>query len=237
MRVSGIVLGLWLVLLDRTALAQGSSVEEARERYRRGTAAYNLGHFAEAAREYEAAYQITLDPAMLFNTAQAHRLAGDEQKAILAYKGYLRAAPAGPQRKVAQQNLDELTKLAATRAPLAPSSSSPPTASRPTAPAPASENKAAASPPVAATAPDAVQASPVVAPTVPVATPTAPTETLVARPETPASAAERPLYTRWPFWAAVGATIVAGVVVGIVLWPSSDGGLPGQSTTYGSMSF
>jgi len=235
MRVSGIVLGLWLVLLDRTALAQGSSVEEARERYRRGTAAYNLGHFAEAAREYEAAYQITLDPAMLFNTAQAHRLAGDDQKAILAYKGYLRAAPAGPQRKIAQQNLEELTKLGSTRAPPTPSSSSPSTALSPTVPAPTSETKAAVSPPSPATAP--ARTTPVSGATVPVATSTATTETLVALPETPTTAAKRPLYARWPFWAVVGAAVVAGVVVGVALWPSSDGGLPGQSTTYGSMSF
>jgi len=59
----------------------------------------------------------------------------------------------------------------------------------------------------------------------------------VALPETPTTAAKRPLYARWPFWAVVGAAVVAGVVVGVALWPSSDGGLPGQSTTYGSMSF
>jgi hypothetical protein len=209
-----ITLALCGLLFARTALGQGS-VDQAREHYRKGTAAYNLGHYAEAAREYEATYEITLDPAALFNTAQAYRLAGENQKAVLAYKGYLRAAPAGPQREIAQQKVDELTRPSGAGAPAA--TTPPPTA-------------AAAIAPQAASGPASVAAS---AP--PAAASVTPGATLSANPGTPAPDEHPPFYKRWPFWTAVGAVIVAGVVIGVVA--SSGGGLPHQDTTYGSMTF
>jgi hypothetical protein len=217
-----IILGLLALLFAGTALAQGN-VDQAREHYRRGTAAYNLGHYAEAAREYEATYEITLDPAALFNTAQAYRLAGENQKAIAAYKGYLRATPAGPQREIAQQKLDELTKAGATAAP--PATIAPPPSTRPAAapPAATAEPKAPPAPPPAATPPPAAPATPAA--------------TLVANPQSPPPATTPPFYKRWPFWTAVGAAVVAGIVIGVVLSSSSDNGLPGQNTTYGSMTF
>ena len=39
---------------------------------------------------------------------------------------------------------------------------------------------------------------------------------LAANPETPPPDEQRPFYKRWPFWTAVGAVIVAGVVIGVV---------------------
>jgi tetratricopeptide (TPR) repeat protein len=196
------------LLIARTALAQ-SAVDQAREHYRKGTAAYNLGHYGEAAREYEATYELTLDPAALFNTAQAYRLAGETQKAILAYKGYLRAAPQGPQREVAQQKLEELTRTSA-GAPSAATAPPPPAA---TTPPPAAD--------VAATAPLAAPA---------------PAATALVSRDAPTPAADRPLYTRWPFWAVTGAVVVGAIVLGVVL-ASSSSGLPPQTTTYGSMTF
>lgn len=202
------------LLVARTARAQ-SAVDQAREHYRKGTAAYNLGHYAEAAREYEATYELTLDPAALFNTAQAYRLSGETQKAIAAYKGYLRAAPQGSQREVAQQKLDELTRAGTSPgpapAPLAPGAPAPPPmAPAAIAPAGGEATAALAAPPPAAAATTLVQAPP--------------------------PAAERPLYERWPFWAAAGVVVVAAVLIGVVL-ASSSHDLPAQATTYGAMTF
>ena len=47
---------------------------------RKATAAYNLGRYTEAAKEYETAYEKTLDPNMLFNVGQAWRLAGNGRR-------------------------------------------------------------------------------------------------------------------------------------------------------------
>src|SRR5262245_42356196 len=60
--------------------------DEAKAHVRKATAAYNLGRYIEAAKEYEAAYEQTLDAKLLFNVAQAYRLAGDREKAITAYR-------------------------------------------------------------------------------------------------------------------------------------------------------
>jgi tetratricopeptide (TPR) repeat protein len=220
-----LVLG-WL-LIARTVLAQ-ARVDEARERYRKATAAYNLGHYAEAAREYEATYELTLDPAVLFNTAQAYRLAGEAQKAILAYKGYLRAATQGPQREIAQQKLQELTRVrdgggASASTAEAPHAAPPPLPAP--APAPAAL-KSTPAPAAALTAPVALAAP----------RPAAPAEALVASPSSPPSGAERPFYRRWPFWVATGVVVVGAIALGIVL-ASSSKGPPSQNTTFGSMTF
>jgi hypothetical protein len=217
------VLCVLALLAAPRALGQ-VSVDEAREHYRKGTAAYNLGHYAEAAKEYEATYEITLDVAVLFNTAQAYRLAGEDHKAILAYKGYLRAAPVGSQRDIAQEKLDELMKLEKPPAPTAPTPVSvlvplPPAAT------------AAAQP----SAP-ALQIIPITASAQQPAPSVAPTVVLAAIPDTQTGETHRSFYKRWPFWTVVGATVVALVVLGVMVG-SSGGGLPHQDTTYGSMSF
>jgi hypothetical protein len=206
-----IIVGLLGLLTARVALAQ-SSVEQAREHYRKGTAAYNLGHYADAAREYEATYELTLDPAALFNTAQAYRLAGDTQKAILAYKGYLRAAPQGPQRAVAQQKLDELTHTGGV-GPASPATAAAPATETPPSVAAANPTTPLAVAPPATTAPAALVGG-----------------------GTPPTGAERHLYERWPFWVVVGAVVAGGIVLGIVL-SSSSSGLSPPGTTYGSMTF
>ena len=69
--------------------------EAAREHTQRATVAYNLGHFDEAVEAFEAAYKLVLDPALLFNVAQAHRLGGRPERALATYKAYLRTAPRG----------------------------------------------------------------------------------------------------------------------------------------------
>jgi tetratricopeptide (TPR) repeat protein len=70
--------------------AKPDSTQEARAHYRRGTAAYALGRYAEAATEYEAAFELAPDPALLYNAAQAHRVAGNKERALTLYQNYVR---------------------------------------------------------------------------------------------------------------------------------------------------
>ena len=55
---------------------------DARRHYEKATAAFGLGKYDEAAREYEAAFELKPDPALLYNAAQACRLAGRSARAI-----------------------------------------------------------------------------------------------------------------------------------------------------------
>ncbi|MCU1277975.1 MAG: TonB-dependent receptor [bacterium] len=75
------------------ALACGSAVadeNDAKTLFTRGRTAYALGRFSEAAELFEKAFELKQDPAILYNAAQAHRLAGDKKKALVLYQNYLR---------------------------------------------------------------------------------------------------------------------------------------------------
>jgi len=86
-----VVMVLCGVFRDR-ALAEPVSADakkQARQLYKEGVAAYDLGHYEEAADKYEKAYRLSPDPALLFNSAQAYRLAGSKQRALDLYKSFL----------------------------------------------------------------------------------------------------------------------------------------------------
>jgi len=193
-------------------------VEQARAHVRKATAAYNLGRYTEAAKQYETAYETTLDPNMLFNIGQAWRLAGERQKALTAYRSYIRSAPKGEQRSVAEAKIKELEEQRSDQASTAPTS--PPSEAAPTVNTPAVGAQPAAAP--------AQAMAPILVP---------PPATAVAFSESTsnqgaADSTAQPFYTRWPFWTCVGAVVAAGVVTGIVLASGKDS-LAMPSTTYG----
>jgi tetratricopeptide (TPR) repeat protein len=71
----------------------GADGMTAKEHYKKGISYYALQKFAEAALEYEAAFEMQPDPALLYNAAQAHRLAGNKQRAVALYMSFLRMFP------------------------------------------------------------------------------------------------------------------------------------------------
>ncbi len=94
-----------MFFLSANVWAANPPNEEVKAQVRKATGEYNLGQYVEAARDYEAAYLQTLDPNLLFNVAQSFRLAGDTDKAITAYRSYLRSNPRGEQRALAEGKL------------------------------------------------------------------------------------------------------------------------------------
>ncbi len=96
-----------LLLAPLSARADEPVSASAKEHYQKGTAAYALGNYDEAAREYEAAFQKRQLPELLYNAAQAHRLAGNKKRALLLYENYLRLFGA----KIV--NRDEVSRLIA----------------------------------------------------------------------------------------------------------------------------
>jgi hypothetical protein len=83
----------------------------AREHFERGTTYYDIGRFADAAREYELAYQARNDPAILFNIGQAWRFAREHEKAILAFRSFLRREPNSAQRAEVEQRIAEMQQI------------------------------------------------------------------------------------------------------------------------------
>jgi hypothetical protein len=90
--------------------------------WKQGSVEYALGHFPAAATHYEEAYRRLQDPALLFNVAQARRLAGQREGALAAYRAYLRTAgPNAPDRDLAHKRITELeAPSGAAGVPLAP---------------------------------------------------------------------------------------------------------------------
>jgi tetratricopeptide (TPR) repeat protein len=100
---------LLLIVAGRSAAADDRAT--AREHYRRGMKAYDLGHYGDAVKEFEAAYSAQDDPVLLFNLGQAYRFAGDYASAIRSYKSFLRRVPQNPHRAEVEARITELQKL------------------------------------------------------------------------------------------------------------------------------
>jgi hypothetical protein len=76
-------------LLLLVAVRAGAE-EDAKKVFERGTALFALHRFAEAALAYEKAFELRPDPAILYNAAQAHRLASNKPRALELYQSLLR---------------------------------------------------------------------------------------------------------------------------------------------------
>jgi hypothetical protein len=66
---------------------------EMRAHYERATRAYDIQKYDEAIDEYQKAYEVSGDPPMLYNIAQAFRLSDRPAEAIRYYRRYLQRAP------------------------------------------------------------------------------------------------------------------------------------------------
>jgi tetratricopeptide (TPR) repeat protein len=91
--------------------ARADNVTEAREHFRLGSKLYDLQRYDEAALEYERAYVLKEDPALLFNIGQAYRFAGSPAKAIGAYRAYLRRTPRAPNRAEVEARIAEMQRV------------------------------------------------------------------------------------------------------------------------------
>jgi tetratricopeptide (TPR) repeat protein len=104
-----VVVCLVQAIAPAPARANGDdNVRVAMEHFKRGKRAYDLGHFLEAAAEYEKAYEAKESPALLYNLGQAYRGAGAHGKALNAYRAYLRNEPDAPNRDEVVRFIDAL---------------------------------------------------------------------------------------------------------------------------------
>ncbi len=89
----------------------------ARARYRVGITLYESGRFAESAREFEGAYELSHRPELLFNVYVANRDDNNLDKAVPALRAYLAAMPAAlPNRINLQARLEAMEATLAERA-------------------------------------------------------------------------------------------------------------------------
>ena len=105
--------------------------QEVRQHYEKASRAYDVQKFQEAIEEYQKTYEISGDPAMLFNVAQAYRLNGQPQEAIYYYRRYLERSPTASNRAGTEQKIAELEKLVADGKGTQPAAAAPPPAAPP----------------------------------------------------------------------------------------------------------
>src|SRR4051812_6997634 len=101
-----------LTLYLLAGVARADNVD-ARTHFQRATTHFAVGEFAQAADEYEAAFKSHPDPALLYNAAQAHRLAGNMPKALILYKNYLNLYPRSPNISAVRAQIGKLEEAIA----------------------------------------------------------------------------------------------------------------------------
>ena len=204
------------------SVARAEPADEARAAFEHGTALYTLHRFAEAATQFEKAFELKPDPAILYNAAQAHRFAGNKSRALELYEGYLRLYRDRPNADEVREHVRQLraaidSEQSATHAPptgQAPMTNDPaPRAPSPTtSPPPSTTTTTTTTTTMSATAPPPASVPPDVAATAP--------------------PPRRPLVKRAWFWAVIGgavAVVATGVALGVTLGSTTKDPTP----TYG----
>jgi tetratricopeptide (TPR) repeat protein len=113
LRAPALAVALILGVVALPAIARADDSAAAREHYQKGTSYYDLGRYADAIKEFEAAYEIKNDPALLYNLAQSNRLAGNSEQALHFYRTYLRYVPKAPNRAEIEDRINQLDQLLA----------------------------------------------------------------------------------------------------------------------------
>jgi len=99
-----------VVTATATAAAAPDERAAAREHYSKGTKAFDLGRYDEAIHEYVIVYELMNDPALLYNLAQAHRLAGHAREALRFFRVYLSKVPDAENRDSVESKIAELQR-------------------------------------------------------------------------------------------------------------------------------
>jgi tetratricopeptide (TPR) repeat protein len=104
-----------VLFLCRPAAAEISEEDKAkaREHFKQGKVALEIGRFAVALKEFEAGYKLAHLPAFLFNIGQCHRNLENYEKAIFSYRLYLERLPNAPNRSAVETLIAELEQKAA----------------------------------------------------------------------------------------------------------------------------
>jgi tetratricopeptide (TPR) repeat protein len=149
---------LALLIASSPLAARADDAATAREHYQKGTSNYDLGRYADAIKEFEAAYEIKNDPALLYNLAQSHRLAGNTEQALHFYRTYLRYVPKAPNRAEIESRIAQLDQQ------LAQKNGATNTTPNVTPPPPSPTPPSATAPPSPTTTPEPITNSPYLVP-------------------------------------------------------------------------
>jgi tetratricopeptide (TPR) repeat protein len=92
----------------RARAGEDPATRTAKRHFYQGEKLFALGRFADALKEYEAAFDASPLPAFLFNIGQCHRNLHDLDAAIFSYRKYLRLEPEAANRGEVEDLIREL---------------------------------------------------------------------------------------------------------------------------------
>lgn len=92
------------------ALSPEKIPAKAKELATRGRSYHDAGDYSMAIAAFKEAYVLAPSPGLLFNIAQAYRLAGNCDEAAWMYRRYLDTNPTGTNRDLAEQHLSTVEK-------------------------------------------------------------------------------------------------------------------------------
>jgi hypothetical protein len=98
-----------VALLALASAAHAQDFQAAAKHFADAQAAFGRKHFHVAATEFQAAYDITKDPVLLYNIGEAWQKAGEGKKAVASYKAYLKAQPTAQDRADVQNRVKMIT--------------------------------------------------------------------------------------------------------------------------------
>jgi len=126
--LAGLLAAIVLAASPRAAHAQMTQAQkdEVKLHYQRATRAYDLQKYQEAIDEYQKAYEISGDPPMLYNIAQAYRLADQPAEAVRYYRRFLQRMPNARNREDVERKIADQEKLAEQRKKVEPVTPPPP---------------------------------------------------------------------------------------------------------------
>jgi hypothetical protein len=218
-----------VALLVIAAPAARADDESPRALNQRAVAAFALGQYGQAAELWEKVFEQKPQPALLYNAAQAHRLAGNKERALMLYLNYLRLyGREVANRAEVEQHVELLTKAIESDKRVA---TAPPTGVTPGERAARPRQKRDAEAPPGEKEPPGEASPP--SSTVDLSAPAqaSPPSVVSAAPER-----ERAPSSRRGLWiglgVAAGVVLVAAVVLGVVLGATSD-----PTPTRGAISF
>jgi tetratricopeptide (TPR) repeat protein len=95
-----------LALALVVAFASRAHAETADELVKKAKAHFDVQEYTAAEADLKAAYKLDAKPQILYALAQAQRMAGECDRAIVSYQNFLRTSPPEDQAKLAQDNID-----------------------------------------------------------------------------------------------------------------------------------
>jgi tetratricopeptide (TPR) repeat protein len=124
MRAALVAAALGAVVMAAPGRARAQDFDAAGKQFSAAQDAFKAKHYLSAAVRFQAAYDVTKDPLLLYNIAESWQKGGDGKKALAAYRAYLKAQPEAKDRDEIEKRIKAVEAQLAKRGKL-PSQSAP----------------------------------------------------------------------------------------------------------------